>query len=138
VAAVEAVAKEVLVVEIDLVEEAAVAIDLVEEAVEALEAAAQVVAVIKEREETIVQVAMVVEAKEEMIATVTLEVEEVEVVMEILDQVEADQVMVQTHLEVVSLKVAISLNLVENVVENLNQIPVVLAVGEEEGIKYIL
>ena len=101
---------------------------------EALEAAAQVVAVIKEREETIVQVAMVVEAKEEMIATVTLEVEEVEVVMEILDQESRSS----EASEVVSLKVAISLNLVENVVENLNQIPVVLAVGEEEGIKYIL
>ena len=76
---------------------------------------------------------MEIEAKEEMIAPVTLELAEVEVVMEILDQVEADQVKVQ----VISQMLEISLNLVENVVENLNQIPVVLAV-EEEGIKYIL
>ena len=89
--------------------------------------------VIKEREETIALVAMEIEAKEEMIAPVTLELAEVEVVMEILDQVEADQVKVQ----VISQMLEISLNLVENVVENLNQIPVVLAV-EEEGIKYIL
>jgi transcriptional regulator len=76
---------------------------------------------------------MEIEAKEEMIAPVTLELAEVEVVMEILDQVEADQVKVQ----VISQMLEISLNLVENVVENLNQTPVVLAV-EEEGIKYIL
>jgi len=108
-----------------------------EEAVEVLEAAAQVVAVIKAREETIAQVAMEIETKEEMIAPVTLELPEVEVVMEILAQVEADQVKAQADREVVFLKVEISLNLAENVVENLNQIPVVLAV-EEEGIKYIL
>jgi len=78
-------------------------------------------------------VAMEIEAKEEMIAPVTLELAEVEVVMEILDQVEADQVKVQ----VISQMLEISLNLVENVVENLNQTPVVLA-EEEEGIKYIL
>ena len=149
-AAVEAVAKEVLEVEIDLVEEAAAETDLVaeavevetereaaEEAVEVLEAAAQVVAVIKENEETIAQVAMEIETKEEMIAPVTLELPEVEVLMEILAQVEADQVKAQADREVVFLKVEISLNLAENVVENLNQIPVVLAV-EEEGIKYIL
>jgi hypothetical protein len=47
-------------------------------------------------------------------------------------------VIVQTHLEVVSLKVAISLNLVENVVENLNQIPAVQEVEDEDGIKHIL
>ena len=76
---------------------------------------------------------MEIEAKEEMLAPVTLVLAEIEVVMEILDQVEADQVKVQ----VISQMLEISLNLVENVVENLNQIPVVLAVEEEEGIKYI-
>ena len=49
-----------------------------------------------------------------------------------------DQVMLRAHLEVVSLKVAISLNLAENVVENLSQTPVVLAVEGEEVINDFL
>ena len=65
---------------------------------------------------------------------------EIEVKEEILIQVKGhlDQVMLRAHLEVVSLKVAISLNLAENVVENLSQTPVVLAVEGEEVINDFL
>jgi hypothetical protein len=65
---------------------------------------------------------------------------EIEVKEEILIQVKGhlDLVMLRAHLEVVSLKVAISLNLAENVVENLSQTPVVLAVEGEELINDFL
>ena len=127
---IETVVNEVLVVVIEPAVEAVQEIEIevaqgvaAQEVVEVLKAAAQVAAVaIKEKEEMIVEAAMEIEAEEEMIAPVTQELAETEA----------------ANAQVILLLLVISLNLAENVVENLSQIQVVQVVEEEERINFFI